>query len=107
MQQQAWLKAIWRGNYNTRPLINIKNVNKYFPESEETQQGHMRNQRQGVRSTKIRIKQPAIEDTTTIDQPTTVVLPKSMTFSSGNLQHTRFPVHQSVVLYPVEATNTS
>ena len=29
-----------------------KNVNKFFPESDETQQGHMRGQRQGVRSTK-------------------------------------------------------
>ena len=29
-----------------------KNVNKFFPESDETQQGHMRDQRQGVLSTK-------------------------------------------------------
>ena len=36
-----------------------KNVNKYFPESEETQNGHMQNQRQRVRSTKVKIK---IED---------------------------------------------
>ena len=47
----AWLKAIHQ-------LANVNNVNKYFTESEETQQGHMRNQRQGVRSTKIKIKQP-------------------------------------------------
>ena len=52
----TWLKAIRRGNYNTWPLVNVKNVNKHFPESEETQQGHMRTQRQGVRSTKIKIK---------------------------------------------------
>ena len=29
-----------------------KNVAKYFPESEETQKGHMRGQCQGVRSTR-------------------------------------------------------
>ena len=44
----TWLKAIRRGNYDTWPLINVKNVHKHFPESEETQHGHMRNQRQGV-----------------------------------------------------------
>jgi len=47
-----WLQAICKGNYNSWPLINIKNVAKYFPESEETQKGHMKGQRQGVRSTK-------------------------------------------------------
>ena len=51
----TWLKAIRCGNYSTWPLINVKNVHKHFPESEETQQGHMRNQRQGVRSTKQKI----------------------------------------------------
>ncbi len=37
----SWLKAIRRGNYNSWPLINVKNVGKYFPESEDTQKGHM------------------------------------------------------------------
>ena len=31
--------------------MNVKNVYKHFPESEETQRGHMRSQPQGVRST--------------------------------------------------------
>jgi hypothetical protein len=44
----TWLKADQQGNYSTWPLINIKNVAKYFPESEETQMGHMQGQRQGV-----------------------------------------------------------
>jgi hypothetical protein len=48
----SWLKAIRRGNYNSWPLINVKNVAKYFPESEETQKGHIQGQCQGVRSTK-------------------------------------------------------
>ena len=48
----TWLKSIRAGNYLTWPLITVKHVHKYFPESEETQKGHMRNQRQGVRSTK-------------------------------------------------------
>jgi hypothetical protein len=49
----TWLKAIRKGNYSTWPLINVKNVYKHFPQSEETQQGHMRGQRQGLRSTNI------------------------------------------------------
>ena len=37
----TWIKAIRNGAYIPWPLINVKNVNKYFPESEETQKGHM------------------------------------------------------------------
>ena len=57
MQQRvSWQKppveAIQNRNYLTWPLVCIKNVNKYLPESEETQFRHMAGQRQGVRSTK-------------------------------------------------------
>ncbi len=37
----SWLKVIHHGNYLSWPLINVKNVTKFFPESEETQKGHM------------------------------------------------------------------
>ncbi len=43
--EDTWLKAIRKGNYNSWPLIDTKKVQKYFPESEETQFGHMRGQR--------------------------------------------------------------
>ncbi len=49
--EDTWLKAIRKGNYNSWPLIDTKTGPKYFPESEETQFGHMRGQRQGVQST--------------------------------------------------------
>ncbi len=49
--EDTWIKAIRKGNYNSWPLINTKKVRKYFPESEETQFGYMRGQRQGVRLT--------------------------------------------------------
>jgi hypothetical protein len=55
--KSTWLAAICKGNYSTWPLITIKNVHKHFPQSEETQQGHMRNQRQGTRSTKQALPQ--------------------------------------------------
>ena len=34
---QEWIDAIKAGNYTTWPGINVKTVNRYFPESEETQ----------------------------------------------------------------------
>ena len=50
----TWLKEIRNESYIACPLVNIKNVSKHFPESEETQKGHMHTQRQGVRFTKTR-----------------------------------------------------
>ena len=49
----SWLKAIQKENYISWPLINIKNVAKYFTKSEETTKGHMHGQCQGVQSTKV------------------------------------------------------
>eukprot|EP00804_Cyclotella_cryptica_P009373 CCRYP_018077-RA/>CCRYP_018077-RA protein AED:0.09 eAED:0.09 QI:0/0/0/1/1/1/2/0/1069 len=55
----TWMAAIRRGNYDTWPLVTIANVHKHFPQSEETQQGHMHSQRQGGRSTKTTLQAPA------------------------------------------------
>eukprot|EP00804_Cyclotella_cryptica_P024855 CCRYP_020554-RA/>CCRYP_020554-RA protein AED:0.50 eAED:0.48 QI:0/0/0/1/0/0/2/0/299 len=55
-KKNTWLTAIHHAKYSTWPLINTKNVNKHFPQSEETQQGHMKNQRQGIRSTKQQVQ---------------------------------------------------
>eukprot|EP00984_Skeletonema_dohrnii_P010071 scaffold3903_cov156-Skeletonema_dohrnii-CCMP3373.AAC.2 len=52
--KSTWLKAIRAGNFAGWPLVTVENVNKYFPESDETQYGHLNQQRQGVRSTKPR-----------------------------------------------------
>ena len=58
----TWIKGIRKGNCITWPLLTIKNVNKFFPKSEETQQGHMRNQWQGVHSTKKNVEISPITD---------------------------------------------
>ena len=50
--KSTWLKSILNRNYITWLLITVKDVNRHFPESEETQKGHMRNQLQRLRSTK-------------------------------------------------------
>ncbi len=49
--KSTWLKAVQRSNYSTWPFINIKNVAKYFPKSEEIKMGHMQGQCQGIQST--------------------------------------------------------
>jgi hypothetical protein len=52
--KDSWIDAIKAGNYTTWPGLNVKVVNRYFPESDETQKGHMKKQRQNVRSTKVK-----------------------------------------------------
>jgi hypothetical protein len=51
--RETWLKAINAGNFATWPTITSNNVRRHFPESDETAKGHMKKQRQGVRSTRV------------------------------------------------------
>ncbi len=50
--EETWIKAIQAGNYNTWPTVTGANVHKQFPESDETQKGHMKRHHQGTCSTK-------------------------------------------------------
>jgi hypothetical protein len=52
LTKDTWVKAIKNGNYVSWPGLIVDGVNKHFPEPIETQQGHMKKQRQYVRSTK-------------------------------------------------------
>ena len=65
----TWIKAIKAGNFNTWPTITPATVNRHFPESDKTQKGHMKRQRQGVRSTRVRKE---------IDETTPTAIPKEM-----------------------------
>jgi hypothetical protein len=47
------LTAICHKNIITFPGMTQENVSKFFPESKETQKGHMKQTKQGVRSTKV------------------------------------------------------
>ena len=51
----TWIRAIKRGFYASWPGLTEKAVHKHFPESEETQKGHMKAQKPGVRSTKTKV----------------------------------------------------
>ena len=48
----TWLKAIKAGNFVGWPLLTVKNVTKYYPETIETPKGHLNQTRKNVRSTK-------------------------------------------------------
>ena len=50
--KSTWLKAIKAGNYIGWPLLNERNVKKYYPETVETPKGHLNQTRKGKRSTK-------------------------------------------------------
>ncbi len=52
--KERWIIAIQVGNYVTWPGLTAATVRKHFPDSDEMQKGHMKKQRQRVRSTRTR-----------------------------------------------------
>jgi hypothetical protein len=58
--EDIWVKAINAGNYTTWLEMTATAAHKHFPESDKTQKGHMKCQRQGVCS--IRTLQTITED---------------------------------------------
>ena len=69
--KSTWLTAIRAGNYLSWPMLTATAVAKHFPESDETQMGHMRNIKQGIRSTKEKIKPTTLKlsDGTDVTMP--------------------------------------
>eukprot|EP00804_Cyclotella_cryptica_P003838 CCRYP_020455-RA/>CCRYP_020455-RA protein AED:0.30 eAED:0.34 QI:0/0/0/1/1/1/2/0/650 len=108
--KSTWLAAIRKGNYSTWPLITVKNVHKHFPQSEETQQGHMRNQHQGTRSTKQALPQaepctplPQLHDIfiQTYDTHGTLYTDQTGTFPHLSSQGNRY----QMILYHVDSNS--
>ena len=87
------MKAIRNGNYLTWPLFNLKNENKFLPESKQTQKGHMRMQCQGVRSTKSAAHQavPLSADQTGDSQP-------NKTSHSEELESAPIPKRKDIII---------
>jgi len=52
--KSTWLKAIKAGNYVGWPMLNERNVQKYYLETIETAKGHLNQTRKNVRSTKAK-----------------------------------------------------
>ena len=61
--KDSWVKAIMNGNFATWPGLTVDIVKRHYPESVETLKGHLKKQRQNVRSTKKKISEDVpIED---------------------------------------------
>jgi hypothetical protein len=52
--ESTWLKAIKAGNCVGWPMLNERNVQKYYPETIETAKGHLNQTRKNVHSTKAK-----------------------------------------------------
>eukprot|EP00804_Cyclotella_cryptica_P024517 CCRYP_014627-RA/>CCRYP_014627-RA protein AED:0.41 eAED:0.41 QI:0/-1/0/1/-1/1/1/0/236 len=50
--KSTWLKAVQAGNFIRSPLLTVRNIQKYFPETVETPKGHLNQSRKNVQSTK-------------------------------------------------------
>ena len=50
--KRTWIRAVARGHYASWPGLTTTAIQRHFPESLETQKGHMRAQPAGIRSTK-------------------------------------------------------
>ncbi len=69
LMKASLLEAIRHNNLVTFPGMTVDHVNKFFPRSNETQKGHMRQSRQGVRSTKV-VDEDAMLEAETHPKPT-------------------------------------
>jgi hypothetical protein len=52
--KKTFMDAVQAGNYATWQGLTTTLISKHFPDSDETQKGHMKGQRKGVRSTKVK-----------------------------------------------------
>jgi hypothetical protein len=52
--KETFLVAVWVGNYATWPGLMTTLITKHFPDSDEMHKEHMKGQRKGVRSTKVK-----------------------------------------------------
>ena len=57
----TWVAAIANNQYSSWPGLTVEAVERHFPESLETQKGHMRKQRAGIRSTKKQLLSDLLE----------------------------------------------
>jgi hypothetical protein len=65
----TWLDAVQAGNYVTWPGLTTATIRRHCPDSDETQKGHMKKQRQGVRSTRQKDENTTQEETNLTGPP--------------------------------------
>ncbi len=52
--KSTWFKAIKAGNYVGWPMLNERNIQKYYPKTIKTVKGHLNQTKKNVRSTKAK-----------------------------------------------------
>ena len=60
--KSTWIKAIRAGNFTGWPIITVRTVTKYYPETAETPKGHLNQTRKNVRTTKDTNQASAFEE---------------------------------------------
>ena len=50
--KSTWMKAITAGNYIGWPMLTVRNINKYYPETNKTPKDHLNQTLKNVRSTR-------------------------------------------------------
>ncbi len=94
--KSTWLKAIKAGNYMGWPMLNERNVQKYYPKTIETAKGHLNQTRKNARSTKAKRAPLETWDTSQLhgkkvqDVYTETYKVRKTMFSN---QTGRFPIH--------------
>ncbi len=58
---ETFIRAVCNGNYATWPKLTIQLIHKYMPDLDKTAKGHLKGQRQGIRSTKQKAFEKMIE----------------------------------------------
>ena len=61
--KETWLEAVKNGHYDTWPGLTPAAIAKHCPDAIATQKGHMKKQRQNVRTTKVKVESNADETT--------------------------------------------
>jgi len=111
--KDTWIDAVNNGHYSTWPGLTAKAIKKHFPESVETQKGHMKKQRQNVRSTKQKVVVDELSERTELTRAVTKQNLLIKIFNaSGTIfsdQTGRLPVQSSrgntslMILYDIDA----
>ena len=52
LTKATFIDTIHNGNYATWPKLTVTLLNRYFPDSDKTIKGHLKEQRRGIQSTK-------------------------------------------------------
>jgi hypothetical protein len=86
--KETFLDAVRAGNYATWPGLTTTLIAKHFPNLEETQNGHMKGQRKGIQSTKVR------EQVEIKIEPGTEVLPQQPMKKQHNIFCRDLQTHQ-------------